>query len=76
MNFCVLKLVFVLVVETDAVLVDVAHDRRFPGWTPQELDNKVEHPVLRSQAGNVRVQILVWALPFFILSNSLSCITG
>ena len=48
MNGGVLEFVFLLVVEDEAVLFDVAHHGRLPAGTLQERDQAVENPVLKS----------------------------
>ena len=47
-NGGVLEFVFLLVVEDEAVLFDVAHHGRLPAGALQERDQAVENPVLKS----------------------------
>ncbi len=46
MNFCVLKLVFIIVVEDYAVLVKETHNRRLPSRTLEEINDDIEEPIL------------------------------
>lgn len=46
MDVSVLELVFVFIVEEDAILVDVAHHWGDPPRTPQEIQYYVKKPVL------------------------------
>jgi hypothetical protein len=46
-NLSVLEFVFLLSVENDAVLIQVAHNGRLPTWATQEIDDDVKEPVLK-----------------------------
>ena len=49
MNRRILELVLFLVVEDEAVLFDVADDRRLPSRALQERNKTVENPILETQ---------------------------
>ena len=48
-NGCIFELVLLFIVEDEAVLFDVADDRRLPPRTFQEGDEAVEDPILSTR---------------------------